>query len=214
MLDLLTAPGNMPFSVAIGVVLVLTLIQVIGLGDMLGGDGDVDLDVDAHPGGELALDSGLLSLVGLGRVPFMVWLTVLLSVFGILGFAGQQLFEVLTGAPWTPWLVGPAVGAVALPLTGAISRPLGRLLPKDETSAIDRGALVGREGEIEIGTARQGSPARARVTDHFGQVHHVMLEPDNAGQTFVQGERVLIVRREGELFKAIARGDHYLPRLG
>ncbi|GAM05925.1 OB-fold-containig protein [Novosphingobium sp. MBES04] len=41
-----------------------------------------------------------------------------------------------------------------------------------------------------------------------------MLEPDNAGQTFVTGERVLIVRREGDLFKAIARGDHYLPRLG
>lgn len=212
MLDLVTQAQNLPFSVAIGVVAMLAVFQFVGLGDLLGGDGDVDLDLDTD--GELALDSGLLSLFGLGRVPFIVWLMVLLSVFGVIGFAAQEFLESLTGAPWTPWLVGPATGVVALPVTGAISRPLGRLLPKDETTAIDRSSLVGREGEIVIGTARQGSPARAKVTDHFGQVHHVMLEPDNAGQSFVEGERVLIVRREGELFKAIARGDHYLPRLG
>ena len=212
MLDLVTQAQNLPFSVAIGVVAVLAVFQFVGLGDLLGGDADVDLDLDTD--GELALDSGLLSLIGLGRVPFIVWLMVLLSVFGVIGFAAQEFLESLTGAPWTPWLVGPAAGVVALPVTGAISRPLGRLLPRDETTAIDRSSLVGREGEIVIGTARQGSPARAKVTDHFGQVHHVMLEPDNAGQSFVEGERVLIVRREGELFKAIARGDHYLPRLG
>lgn len=212
MLELVTAAENLPFSVALGVVGVLALLQVIGLGDMLGGDGDVDLDLDAD--GEMALDSGLLSLIGLGRVPFIVWLMVLLSAFGIIGFSVQELLEALTGSPWTAWLVGPAVGAAALPITGALSRPLGRLLPHDETSAIDRAALIGREAEIEIGTAMPGSPARAKVTDHYGQVHLVMLEPDNDGQRFVQGERVLIVRREGELFKAIARGDHYLPKLG
>ncbi|MBH0114015.1 YqiJ family protein [Novosphingobium sp. YJ-S2-02] len=211
MLDLVTQAQNLPFSVAIGVVAMLAVFQFVGLGDLLGGDTDVDLDLDTD--GELALDSGLLSLIGLGRVPFIVWLMVLLSVFGVIGFAAQEFLESLTGAPWTPWLVGPAAGVVALPVTGAISRPLGRLLPKDETTAVDRASLVGRQAQIVIGTARQGSPARASVTDHFGQVHYVMLEPDNAGQTFEQGERVLIVRREGELFKAIARGDHYLPRL-
>ncbi|WP_226638319.1 YqiJ family protein [Novosphingobium profundi] len=202
--DFLTAGENLPFSAALGVVLVLALVQVFGLADALEGDADADID----------LDSGLLSLVGLGRVPFMVWLTVLLSVFGILGLCAQELLAGLTGGAWTPWLVGPVTGIAALPLTGGLSRPLARLLPRDETSAIDRSSLVGREGEIVVGTARPGSPARAKVLDHFGQVHHVMLEPDNAGQTFVTGERVLIVRREGDLFKAIARGDHYLPRLG
>jgi len=40
-----------------------------------------------------------------------------------------------------------------------------------------------------------------------------MVEPDNDGQSFVEGERVLIVRREGDIFRAISRGDHHLPRL-
>ena len=41
-----------------------------------------------------------------------------------------------------------------------------------------------------------------------------MVEPDNAGQVFEEGERVLLVRREGDVFRAIAVGDHHLPRLG
>ncbi|MCJ2185014.1 YqiJ family protein [Novosphingobium sp. 1949] len=217
MLALLGEAQNLPFTVALGVMAALVVMQFFGLGDLLGADSDVDVDVslEGHVEGVPGhgLDSGLLSLVGLGRVPFMVWLIVLLSAFGVIGIAGQQFLEAFTGAPWSAWLAGPAAGVAALPLTGAIARPLGRLMPQDETSAIDRGVLVGREGEIVIGTAVPGSPARARVTDHFGQVHHVMLEPDNADQKFVEGERVLIVRREGELFKAIARGDHYLPRI-
>jgi hypothetical protein len=212
MIELLTEPGSLPFSVALGVVALLAVMQFAGLGDLLGGDLDADVDVDAGADHDLAVDAGLLSLIGFGRVPFMMWLMILLSVFGVLGLAGQQVLEALTGASWSALLAAPATGLLALPATGAITRPLGRLLPKDETTAIDLIALVGREAEVVIGTAAPGSPARAKVTDRFGQVHYVMLEPDNADQRFSQGEKVLLVRREGELFKAIARGDHYLPR--
>jgi hypothetical protein len=86
-------------------------------------------------------------------------------------------------------------------------------MPRDETTAIDLVALVGREAEIVIGRAAKGNPARARVVDHFGQTHHVMVEPDNDGQTFGEGERILLVRQEGENFRAITRGDAYLPQL-
>ncbi len=211
MFDLALQPEGLPFSVALAVVALLALLQVIGLGDMLGADTDVDVDVDVD--GDMAVDAGLLSLLGIGRVPFMMWLMILLSLFGVIGLAGQHFLEALTGAPWSPWLVSAGSAFVSLPATGAISRPLGRMLPKDETTAINVSALVGREAEVVIGTASAGNPARAKVTDHFGQTHYVMLEPDNADQRFVQSEKVLIVRREGELFKAIARGDHYLPRL-
>jgi hypothetical protein len=84
-------------------------------------------------------------------------------------------------------------------------------MPRDETTAIDLVALIGREAEIVIGRAAKGSPARARVVDHFGQTHYVMVEPDNDGQTFGEGERILLVRQEGENFRAITRGDTYLP---
>jgi len=219
MIELLTRSGSLPFTVALGVMLVLALVQIVGVGDLLGADGHADVHVDAHAGGahveagHFHLDAGLLSIIGFGRLPFLMWLMLLLGVFGTIGLAGQELLVSLTGHPLTAWIMGPLAALTALPATGAIARPLGRILPHDETTAIDVAQLVGREAEIVIGTAAQGSPARGRVVDHHGQAHHVMLEPDNAGQRFVSGERVLLVRREGELFKAIARGDHYLPRL-
>ena len=40
-----------------------------------------------------------------------------------------------------------------------------------------------------------------------------MVEPDSADQVFQTGESVLLVKREGEIFKAFTRGDFYLPRL-
>jgi len=51
------------------------------------------------------------------------------------------------------------------------------------------------------------------VEDHHGQAHYVMVEPDNDGQSLAEGEAILLVRRDGPLFRAISHGDHYLPRL-
>lgn len=209
MIELLSEPSNLPFSVALAVMLALAAFQIVGLGDLLGTDGDADADLDA----DAALDAGLLSLLGIGRLPFLMWLMLLLGIFGVTGLLGQELVASLTGHPLTAWLMGPLAALCALPATGLVARPLGRVLPHDETSAINLASLVGREAQIVIGTAAQGSPARARVHDIHGQAHHVMLEPDNAGQHFVTGEKVLLVRREGDLFKAISRGDRYLPAL-
>ena len=73
--------------------------------------------------------------------------------------------------------------------------------------------LVGSPARIVTGRASAGSPARARVEDHHGQAHYVMVEPDNEGQSLTEGETILLVRRDGPLFRAISHGDHYLPRL-
>jgi hypothetical protein len=205
MIEQLGNAENVPFVAALGVMLALAVLQVVGLGDMLGGDADVDADMD--------VDSGLLSLIGLGKLPFLMWLMLLLAIFGLVGLAGQQFIEAMIGHPLDWLLASVGSGVVSLPLTGVLARPLAAILPQDETTAIDITALVGREGEIVIGTARPGSPARTRVTDFHGQDHYLMVEPDNAGEQFAQGDRVLLVRREGDLFKAISRGDAKLPRL-
>ena len=61
--------------------------------------------------------------------------------------------------------------------------------------------------------ATPGSPARAKVLDVHGHPHFVMVEPDNDGQQFNSGEKLLLVRRNGDLFKAISQGGQNLPRL-
>ena len=202
MLDFLLAIQNAPFAAAIVLMLLIGGVQAAGLG---GFDADHDL-------GDAASD-GLLALFGLGRLPLLLWLALFLMVFGVIGYAGQQFWQALTGSLASAWLAGPVAGAVSLPITGAGSRLLARVMPQDETTAVAVDSLVGRFATIQTGTARPGSPARARVTDVHGHPHFVMAEPDNANQVLYEGEEILLVRREGETFKAISRGGHFLPGL-
>lgn len=207
MIDLFFLPDNLPFSVAIALMLLLALAQVFGLGEVIDGDGELDGSRD------FPVDAGLLSLLGLQRLPLLIWGLLLLTVFGLIGFAGQQVFVALTGHTLAAWLAGPLAAVAALPVTRALSRPLASVIPREETTAIMLDALIGQEAEIVIGRPTKGCPARARVLDHYGQTHYVMVEPDNEGQTFVEREKVILVRQETDGFRAITRGDAYLPHL-
>ena len=95
-------------------------------------------------------------------------------------------------------------------MTGAVSRPLGAILPRDRTSAVPLSSLVGRMAQIQIGTARAGSPARARVLDQFGQAHFVMVEPHDPSAELAAEEQVLLVRKEANTFYAERRHNPLL----
>ena len=203
---------NLPFSFAMIVLVMISLGQILGLGDLfdagdvdidadLGGDGQFDVDPDAlAPSGWVA---SAFSLLGLGKVPFLIWLMLLLLMFAMIGIAGQQLLIALVGEPLSPALAAVLAGLAALPLNSVLTRPLARLLPQDETSAVSLDSLVRRDAEIQIGIAKPGSPARSRVLDIYGHPHFVMVEPHDPDAALSEGETVLLVRREGETFYAV-----------
>ena len=198
-MDLL-ADHNMPFAAALLLMVLLAVVQAIGLD--FGGDADVDVDVDFDADGVpgSGLGAAAASLLGLGRVPLTAWLAIFLFAFAALGVSIQSLAANLTGAPLDRWLAAVFAAAAALPVTGLLARPIGRILPRDETTAVTLDALVGRRAVVTTGTARTSSPARSRVFDHHGHPHYVMVEPHERDAEIVTGERVLLVRREGELF--------------
>lgn len=204
MFDFLGAPQNIAFTAALLLMLLIGLVQLIGFSVDL----DADADLDADTGGDL------LSWLGVGRVPLLMLLVLFLGMFGSVGLLGQQVALDWTGGLLSGWIAVPVAGVVALPLTGLAARGLARVLPQDHTTAIVLEELVGRSARIVIGRAAPGAPARARVEDRHGQPHYVMVEPDNLGQIFEEGEQVLLVRRERDGFRAISRGDHKLPQLG
>lgn len=201
----LLEPHNLPFAIALGTLFAIGLLQIVGVGDMFDG-ADIDLDpgVDGAEGLEPSgFLEGVASVLGIGRVPFLIWLASLLFVFALIGVVGQSVIEGATGSPLSAGLAALLAGAVALPLNGAAVRPLGRLLPQDETSAVGLESLIRRDAEIQTGTARAGSPARAKVDDRHGHPHFVMVEPHDGATELTEGETVLLVRREGELFFAM-----------
>jgi hypothetical protein len=204
-LSFIGASENFAFVTAIVLMLLIGAAQLVGLGDNFGGDLDSDLQADA--------DLNLLSWLGVGQLPLLMLIVVFLAIFGAAGLILQQAMHDSTGAPLDAWIAVPAVAIAALPLTSFAARGLARILPRDYTTAVPLEALIGRSAQVITGRATLGSPARARAEDHHGQAHYVMVEPDRTGQVFEEGEQVLLVRREGELFRAISRGDFHLPRL-
>lgn len=228
MFDLILAPQNIPFAVAISLMIVIGLLEglsaVLGasisgyLNDLLpdefsgldiegpdidGADVDGDFDLD---GGD-ALPSAFTRVLGwlhVGRVPVLILFVLFLTFFGLSGFILQGIVESVTGT-FLPSLIASAPAfAVAIVSVRVIGSGLARVIPKDETSAVSPDSFVGRIAEIMRGTAKKGMAAEGRLKDEYGQLHYVMVEPDNDEDTFNLGDKVLIVKRSGSIFKVIA----------
>ncbi len=206
MFAVLGASDSVIFVSALILMLLIGAVQVIGLGSDFGIDAHVEADVDAN------ID--LLGWLGIGTLPLMILMVVFLGLFGTIGLIIEQASHDWLGAMTSPLIAGPAALVVALPLTGLSARGLARVLPRDFTTAVSLDTLVGETGKIVTGRASAGSPARARVEDAHGQAHFIMVEPNAPDQIFEEGEAILLVRRENDLFRAISRGDHRLPQLG
>ena len=204
MLEFIAAPENLPFTVALLVMLMIGVVEALGLGASAA---HLDIHADAHFGGEL------LDWLGVGRVPLLILLVVFLAIFGMAGLTLQQVAAEMFGGPLDPWIAGPAAGVAALPLTGLGARGLARIIPQDETTAVSIDSLLGKRGTITIGTARRGSPAQARVRDQHGQPHFVMVEPHDEEHPIAEGETVLLIRRDGNVFIGLGAADGITPHV-
>ncbi len=192
MLEFFLLPENLPFSIALMLMLMIGAVEAIGLGI-----GAMDLDVGPEIEGAAP---HLLGWLGVGRVPILILLVVILALFGMIGIGIQELASAIWGGPLSPWFAAPAALAGALPLSGIAARGLANIMPQDETTAVGRASLVGRRAEIVVGEARRGSPARGRVNDVHGQPHYVMIEPTGDDEVLAAGATALLVRQDDGIF--------------
>lgn len=212
MWSLINHPSNIAFSMALGLMLFLGAVEIIsllfgGVFDWLDGllpdglDGDLhgDLHLDASSGGVIKL----LSWLYVGKLPVLIWLTVFLAVYGGLGLVGQNLVHGFTGRFVPALIASLGMLFLCLPLVRIAAAGVYRIIPKDETTAINHEDLIGRVAQIIMGNAQVGEPAEAKVTDQFGQTHYVMVEPDT-DTILPQGSKVLLVAQQAAGFKAIA----------
>jgi hypothetical protein len=197
MVGFLLAGDNLPFVVALALMLLIGVAELAGLGSGL----VPDLDADGVPG-----EASLLQWLNVGRVPILMLLVIFLLSFGLAGLVGQRLVAAAFGGPAPWWVAAPLALVAATPATRSASRLLARYLPTEETTAVDRDSLVGRMAVIVTGRAASGSPAQARARDVHGQPHYVMVEPDTPDEAFEEGETVVLVRRSSATFFAIRGG--------
>ncbi len=218
--QIVTAPQNWPFIVALGVMLGLALLEtlIFLLGGSLFGfvddllpdslDGDVDVDVAAEadlsaPSASSGMLEQVLGWFAVGRVPFLVIVIALLTSFGLIGLTLQGVLRQMTGFPLPASLAAiPALVGASF-TTRWLALRIARIIPKEETSAVSRDSFIGRVATVTLGSARSGEPTQARLTDSHGQAHYVMVEPDRASDVLVEGEHVLLVSRSNGVFRAI-----------
>ncbi len=233
LMDLLLHPGMRPFEIAIGVLIGLLLLEIIvnQLGFSLMGeveadadidagvefDADLDADFDMDAAADLEMDAdpeitdgaggGLLSWLGIGEAPVIIWLAGVLAGFGLFGYLLQIGAISVLGAPLGANLASAIAFIPGLAFGKLIAKAIAKLFPKNLTTAISRRSYGRRRGVITVGTARVGKPAQARFTDGHGNMHYAMVEPFEADDPLSQGTEVFIIRtREGQL-KAIRLSD-------
>lgn len=196
--------ANFLFSAAVGIVILFFIIECLGmlLGTSLLGLFDDLPDIDGSTDTVTGLSS-ITSWLSLDRLPAMIWFILLLTLFGLTGYLLNLTYSSFFSGRYLSALVGvPIAMFIALPLTGRFGGALARLLPKNESSAMDTDSFVGTVAEITIGVARTGSPAEAKFPDRYGQVHYVLVEPFETEDTFTRGEKIILVKKNPQSWLA------------
>lgn len=216
MIEFLLASANLPFSAALGVMLVIGVMEAVGLlfgADLAGAvdsvlpDLDVDVDVDGGADAGGAAPGPLAAALGwlcVGRVPALILLICFLLAFGLAGLGVQAMVQESTGALLPGWFAAIPALAIGLPATRFLGLGFAKILPQDETYAVSESEFLGKVATVTVGTARAGLPAEARLRDAHGNTHYVRVEPLRPAESFAAGTAVVLKVRDGAVYKVEA----------
>jgi len=228
-MDFFTEPEFLPYNVAFCLMGILALSEVVslvmGVGvsdfiedalpdipdlDLEVPDADLDAEVDVDHDiktttqavdGDIPLPLKILAWLRMGRIPFLISLAVFLMSFSVIGYVLQSNVSVIL--PFIPsgLIVGVTI-FLSFPVLRAGNTLIGKVWPKDETSAVSQQSLVGQVAKITLGMATQERPAEAKVRDKFDHTHYVMVRPDS-DETFTSADELLLIAFDGQIYSAI-----------
>jgi hypothetical protein len=200
--DILLAPDVRPFAISAAIMLtlggieLLTMIVGFSISELIGKD--FALETESH-----SAIGGLFLWINAGRLPLLILMILALGVFAISGFLLQAIaHSVGTAVPVT--LAALAAMAISLPAIRFTSRGIARIIPRDETYAVNEADFVGHVAEVSIGPLDQGLPGKVRLKDVFGNWHSVAARASPESTPLPVGASVLLVDRDARSFIAIS----------
>ena len=164
-----------------------------------------DLEAPEMSGAEAGPFSQVLSWFSVGRLPFLALIVIFLTGFALSGYVVQWAAIGATGAAFSAWLAAIPARIGASYVTRHLGRWLGNIFPRDQSEAASRADLIGSYATIIRGEAKQGQPAEAKTTDLRGRTHYILLEPGEPDSTYAAGDRVFLVGRSKNVYRAITR---------
>jgi hypothetical protein len=199
MIDILLHTSNLAYSIALTIVLTIValdvILMIVGMG-LMGALESLHIDTDLH------LDFGgfnqLANWACVNKVPFVVWLLLALTGFGLAGLTLNFIaFKLMGFMPQTLFTVPFALFGCFY-FTHVTGNTVARLMPKENSTAQTVESFKGSIAHITIGTASKGNPAEAQLTDGHNQRHFVSVVPLNDGDTFTQDEQVVLIEQQDD----------------
>jgi hypothetical protein len=206
MVDFLSMPNSGVFLASLGVTLLLCVVEGLALA-FAGTTTPSFMDFDAGDGDA---GGGMLGYLNAGHVPLTLFVASAAAVFGLTGLGVQQVATGTLGAPLDLTWAVPIAALAAIPGTHFMTRTLGAMLPKTETTAISGDDLIGRTGEIMAGVGKRDAPVQAKLRDEHGQAHYVMVEPMRDDDTLRQGQAIMLSSRVGAIYHVIKTASEVL----
>lgn len=151
--------------------------------------------------------SATLGWLSVGRVPILVLFIVFLASFGLAGYVIQNVALSALGFPLSGWIASVLAAFAGVFAMRHIGRWLGRIFPRTQSDAASQSEMVGSYATIIRGEAKRGQPAEAKAQDLRGRTHYVLIEPADDGMVYTSGDRVFLVGRERNIYRAITRID-------
>jgi len=217
MMEFILDPDNLPFTIALCIMLGIALLEGIttvlgfGLSGLLGHFmPEVDADVDASDAGSDSSVGKLFGWLNVGRVPIMILFVIFLTIFGLSGYVVQTVTMEILGTMLPALLATLIAFFISLPMVRTLGRIIGQLMPTDETEVISEATFIGRFATVTLGTATKGRPARAKFKDNYGTTHLIMVEPEQEDEEFTEGNVVLLTEQVGGKFLAVRNTDPLL----
>ena len=194
-MELLLAPETKPFAIAATLLVGLVGIEVLMLLIGVSISDFVEKSFDLH-------DGGGLNWLNVGGVPLLILIMIALGAFAGIGFSIQGVARAV--ALPLPALVA-SMGALALsiPVIRSGSRAVAKIVPRDETYAVELADLVGRTGQVSRGPLDQGHPGTVRLKDTHGNWHDIRARAAPEAEPIPTGAAVLLVDVTGTIFTAI-----------
>ncbi len=208
--DILLAPDVRPFAVAAGIMVVLGGIELLATLVGLSLSEIIGKDITAETGTESGL-GGLFLWINAGRLPLLILIVLALGVFSITGFFLQGLAHG-AGLSIPVWIAAIAAAGFSLPLIRITSRAIARIIPRDESYAVDQADFIGRVAEVSVGPLDQGLPGRVRLKDVFGNWHSLVARAGPDSTPLPVGASVLLVDRDAKSFIAISAPDDLIAK--
>jgi hypothetical protein len=191
-IEFLTHEANAPYFFALSFLVILFVFEVLGwlIGMSLSHafDSLIDFDADTDLGGHL-------TLLGLGKVPFIIWLTFFFGLFSILGYAINAISNSIVG--FIPmWLSIVPVAIVSFMINGVFCKVFARVFPRFETTAVSTDTFSGRVAKVTIGNATFTKFAMGVVLDEHNTSHNIRIQAMDNGIVLNQNNQVILVEQK------------------